>query len=463
MSVFIKNYNLRLRNAHSTKLKSRTILPPKGSGAAPRITPEIIIPPINTNIDFSKLKKFNIKHHPGIAAMDITTIPENFDWINQYPTDTATIKKKKLLIVKPPNQALCGSCWCVSSTSAVSDNFVVSGVVNWYPDLSSTWCLASYPQYQCQGGNPAALLMDIANGGIATNHCVDYSWCSQNEVCNGSALKHFDPSNTNLSTLIPNSGCYFTDNTQHYLYNIDSSNAMSINSTGMSPQVFAATVKKQIYSKGSVVAGFLIYKNFMPGTFCHMNGGVYLERGQYDIASSTGNQLTFSDEPISSYNYVGSHAVCIVGWGVAKNILINNGKRADVPYWYVRNSWGPNWGENGCFKMAQYPYNQYSQFDKVIIIQTDSGQSTMGGGMIGINVSRPPVLKSLKQMNQILLKNKRTYNDAYYKSEPKFFPTSLSQDGSVSSVRKISCVSMFVSLMLLIMIALMVRIITLKN
>lgn len=462
MSVYIKNYNSRLRNAQSTKLKSRTILPPKGSSSAARITPEIIIPPINTNIDFSGLKKFNIKQHPEIASMDITTIPENFDWINSYPRDNSMIKKKKLLIVKPPNQALCGSCWAVAGATAISDNFVVSGIVNWYPDLSPTWCLSTYPQYQCQGGNPAALLMDVASGGIATNHCVDYSWCSQNGVCNGSALKHFNPNNTNLSTLVPDSGCYFTDKIQHYLYKIDSSNSLSNNSSRIPAQKFAATVKKQIYTKGSLVGGYLIYKNFMSGSFCHINGGVYLERAQYDIATSTGNQLTFSDEPISSYNYVGSHAVCIVGWGVAKNILVDNGKRADVPYWYVRNSWGTKWGENGCFKMAQYPYNQYSQFDKVIVIQTDSGERYQGGGMISINVSKRPVLKSLKQINQEFLKNKRKYNDAYYKSEPRFFPSSLSQD-NISSIRKASLLTVTITLLLFIMIMIIVRIITLKN
>jgi hypothetical protein len=463
MSVFIKNYNQKLRNAQPTKIKSHVIKPPRGSGAAAKIIPEIVIPPINTNIDFSTLKQYNIKQHPRVASMDITTIPENFDWVRPSPSDSLEIRKKKALINKPPNQALCGSCWAVAGSTAIADNFVVSGVVNWLPDLSSTWCLACYPQGRCQGGNPAELLYNVQQGGIATNHCIDYSWCSQNPACNGSALKHFNPQNTNLSALVPSCGCYFGGKTQHFLYKIDSSNSMSLNAQQVSPAKFAAIVKKQIYLKGSLVGGFLIYKNFMDGSFSNINGGVYLERGNYDIAKSTGQPLTFSDEQTSSYNYRGSHAVCIVGWGVAKNILIDNGgKRANVPYWYVRNSWGSVWGEQGCFKMAQYPYNQYSQFDKVVTIQTDLGQMYRGGGMIAINVSKPPVMKSLKQLDQIMLKNKRTYNDAYYKTEPKIFSTSLSNENSSFSGGN-PFINAFLAVLIAIMLFIVYRVHTFKN
>merc|ERR1719396_98314 len=40
-----------------------------------------------------------------------------------------------------------------------------------------------------------------------------------------------------------------------------------------------------------------------------------------------------------------AHAVDVVGYGTLNNI----------PYWNVRNSWGPNWGDKGYIKMKRGP------------------------------------------------------------------------------------------------------------
>lgn len=44
-----------------------------------------------------------------------------------------------------------------------------------------------------------------------------------------------------------------------------------------------------------------------------------------------------------------NHAVLLVGYGQE----CRGTKRVCTPYWLLRNSWGPQWGDGGYFKVAQ--------------------------------------------------------------------------------------------------------------
>jgi cathepsin B len=74
-------------------------------------------------------------------------------------------------------------------------------------------------------------------------------------------------------------------------------------------------IKTDLVNNGYVQTGFTVYSDFMS-----YKGGIYEHKSGY---------------------VMGGHAVVIVGWGV------ENG----VNYWIVQNSWGPNWGENGFFRI----------------------------------------------------------------------------------------------------------------
>jgi len=406
MSLNLNNdYEQGLRMAKPTFLQQYMIKPPPGALGAITIIPPQTIPPINTNIQFSTLPVFKTSQYPGLAAIDYTKLPENFNWRENGDP------KKRRNLSKPGNQMLCGSCWAISTAGIVADNHVIANTVNWNPNLSTTWCLACFPQYKCEGGNPAKLFQDISQHGIATNHCVDYSWCSQNESCNGSGTKHFDPKTTNLSNLVPDCGCY-DSNAKHYLYFIDPPTSLALDRGDMTKDNFAITVKKHIYQYGPLQGGFLVFKNFRSGAFSKVNGGVYLETGIYD-----GGNLKFDNSQVDSANYVGSHAIAIIGWGIEKGITIdNNNTKADVPYWYCRNSWGETWGDGGYFKMAMYPYNKISQFDKMIQINTPSG-TALSGAMVSIKASKPPVLQTLTQISKKFTELTREQKETYYNTE----------------------------------------------
>ena len=387
-------------------------------------TEEQIIPALNTDIKFSSTLpqfKMNDIGMAGLSALDNVILSENFNWRDDGGD-------KSQFISKPENQMLCGSCWAMAVAGIVADNHVVAGTVNWKPNLSTTWCLATYPQLKCKGGNPAILLENISKNGIATNNCVDYSWCSENKSCNGKSADHFKE-DTDLSELIPNSGCYDAK-VPHYMYYIDTPTTLSLKDSELDPTVFTITLKKHIKLWGPVQGGFLVYKNFLNGAFSKINGGVYLETGIYDD-----EQIKFDKSQLNEENYLGAHAVAIIGWGIEKKIIINNsGTKEDVPYWYCRNSWTEKWADGGYFKMAMYPYNKISQFDNVVTIKTKGG-SFKAGGIVMFKVYKKPEFKKFEQVSSKFL-NQLSEPMSFYSTETTNSPKT---DSPKPEPSKIDC------------------------
>lgn len=428
-----KSYNEILRSARPTKLPKEIKQPPKGSLGAPTILPSVIIPPLNTDIDFSFLPQMNVTRVGGeIAARAARglspAMPENFSWYDessQSESQSTVLKKKNMTPVM--NQMLCGSCWAFAGASCISNTLVISGVARTNPQASPTFCLICYGQGQCQGGNPALLFQNVADSGIASEHCVDYSWCANNDKCNGAGTGHFDAS-FNTSSLLPsNCGCIKGgESEEHYLFTI-SPNIQSLFVGNSDPAVFQKVVRTNIYTRGTLVAGYPVLSNFMRGTFTKINGGVYLERGNYDTATS---ELTFSDANTDvSTQLKGFHAVEVVGWGLAKNILIDNGGiRADVPYYVVKNSWGAGWGDRGFFKMACYPFNKIAQFDQIITVSTESGQARIGGMLSILASDIPPKKIKFPKLNLPTGVELLRSDDYYNKDTDAFTPIPLTPE-----------------------------------
>lgn len=463
-TVNIPNYHQKLASSEPKRITE--IIP--GRLGAPSRKQAVIIPPLNTQIDFSAVPRY-VSEGKGLAAS--SSLPEEFSWrptgngyTNPDDGESFGFHRRKMMAVEADekralgegfhlqnllasenggyygsiaqhkrlqgrgrrpdpglrhrrkgylglqsrtlgenynnnrtenrkyispvlNQAMCGSCWAVSSASAVGDVFAVAGKLPTdsngnpvAPQPSATYVLSCYPQSQCGGGNPSELLQKIAESGIASQHCSDYSWCLSNDDCNGSATGHFKTESEQISAfnaLIPGCGCY-DNSVGHVKFYIDNVSGMDLDST----KDFTNTLKSHIFTHGTVIGGFLVYSNFMSGKFTSDDNpeGVYFENVNY---SGSGDYFLDS-EP----SFDGAHAVSIIGWGVAKNTKYKyidpDTKKTksgvgDVPYWHVRNSWTDSWGDGGYFKMAMWPYNQKSQFDKVVTVNTGSGRTQTGG------------------------------------------------------------------------------------
>ena len=86
------------------------------------------------------------------------------------------------------------------------------------------------------------------------------------------------------------------------------------------------TIKEMLVTGGPIHTGFTVYEDFM-----QYKSGIY----QHTSGSS-----------------LGGHAVVIIGYGS------ENG----INYWIIQNSWGPEWGEQGYFriKMGEVGIDSYA-------------------------------------------------------------------------------------------------------
>lgn len=330
----------------------------------------IIVAPMNADIRFSmSLPQYN----PALHKYKAVKLPETWDWRNVYADDSDVIKQKKKKITQPLNQLACGSCWTFSTASSISDNFVVATGEN--PDISPAYALACHEKNEagCGGGMPAQLANDISRNGIGSNSCIDYkNWCNP-EKCDVCAEGGKD------SNLVDEQNACIPkcpQNCDKLYYIKEPSTVVSTDGNDMTENV-----KSHIYTYGPIVGGYIVLSNFVghdiDSTYAK-SGGVYLENVDYGASSK---DYFLKEDP----TILGCHAVSVVGWGVVKGVKVKiDGaeKTSDVPYWYVRNSWSPKWGDGGFFKIAMYPFNKISQFDRNADYTDKNGQRAQIGGFI---------------------------------------------------------------------------------
>ena len=76
-------------------------------------------------------------------------------------------------------------------------------------------------------------------------------------------------------------------------------------------------------------------------SFLHKRGPLGITINANTLQFYTGGVLNL---PYSSCPYAPNHGVTLVGYGTTATGL---------PYWIIKNSWGPNWGEGGYFRIAR--------------------------------------------------------------------------------------------------------------
>lgn len=291
----------------------------------------------STEIEFEKLPKAKM-------GRDIE-LPEEFD----------ARKVWKGLLTPVVNQGRCGSCWAFASTSTLADRFNIQSVGLMNIQLSPTKMIL------CDFMGQEFTVLHPESDPDKINQ-IDIESLTQG-ACHGNTLydawRYLYVLGTNLESCIPYNKTlgdeYKYDSLAEFtkterlpmctsvsgpLGDMCSDQAVDVFSGeeyGTPARFYRAyhfysiagtekdggsekDIRHNIYCWGPVSTGMVVYPDF------------YLFDPKTEIYEWNGH-----GEP------VGGHAIEIVGWGEY------NRKK----FWWVKNSWGPEWGIDGYFKMAR--------------------------------------------------------------------------------------------------------------
>lgn len=202
------------------------------------------------------------------------------------------------------DQGGCGSCYAFSAAWAVESAYAIKYNVRYHVNHFSKQQLVDctfytekddnnivYNNLGCMGGNIYRTLLYIFNNGLELE--ADYPYVANKKVAqqNGQVQK-----------------CRYDTNK----FSLKINNYYGINFRNVEEM-------KRVVSRQPVIAYFSVTNEF------------YFYRSGIFSTSECGRD---NCERVN-------HSVLIVGYGVEN----------EVGYWLVKNSWGPNWGENGYFRI----------------------------------------------------------------------------------------------------------------
>lgn len=330
------------------------------------------------------------RQHLMAASATAPTVPSYFCWADA--DNVAQVKRwgkrnvAKLGPYTSPvfNQKTCGSCWAVASAGVFSDRWAIyTQDVN--PQLSATEvlsCVGSRPSAVvsmpncngCNGGIPAGAAAFFARVGVDTQACASYDWCDRNPVCSGREAS-IGEGGDELNSLIPRCGSnglcdkagmpgrkykgkFYTSTAAPAVMTlaqpvsaptrdagiftvrqVDANTSAALSITGITD------IQIEILANGPVVGAMAIFYDFQAGTLAGSGDwaptkNVYCNVQDAEKRPYRGTRYGGTEGQLAGY-----HAVAVVGWGVEKDVddWNNPGAKFDLPYWIVRNSWGPQW------------------------------------------------------------------------------------------------------------------------
>jgi cathepsin B len=239
---------------------------------------------------FKNLTPFEIQRKFGALREKKHTLgPLPTGNLGDLPENFLVHDKWPQCVHKIRDQQNCGSCWAFAASEVLSDRLCIASG-NKIDQVLSPQDLVSCEadNFGCDGGWPNLSWAYMQKTGIVSDTCFPY-------VSGGGVTKPCS---------IKDGKC------------TDGSAAKKYFAKEIKEFKSIAEIKEDIFNNGPVETYFTVY-----GDFIYYSGGIYKR---------------------SSEEILGAHAIKIVGWG----------REDGTDYWVVANSWGPNWGEKGHFRIA---------------------------------------------------------------------------------------------------------------